>query len=184
MDATIDPDEWRDVLGDALIVRCRLPVGPARGAPPSPEVTANLFDVLALVEQGLLSAREPRADDAGDDALARLERKVDVLVQLVLAQRRPEELPTRCVWVSRQGLVIAGADPLPIADGEDAPPRAIALVPSAALPWPCTVPVTDARWHDGALGLRFASDSASLDAALGRWIFRLHRRQIASARSG
>ncbi|MFN4262196.1 MAG: PilZ domain-containing protein [Thioalkalivibrionaceae bacterium] len=206
-------DVWSDVLGHDLVVETSLPMGLASEPLPSTEVTARLMDVLALVEQGLLSARERRSDEELDSDLARIELKVDLLVQLVVAQQRPEGLPWATVRVSRRGMVIdeayelpwarrlvtrsardaTGAEPgpdgaaisphagMPSAGGDDL--RALAVAVSPALPWPCVIPVESALWRGRALGVRFSSNSATLDEALGRWVFRLHRRQVALARS-
>lgn len=169
-------EAWRHVLGDGLVVSLALPLAPS-DRPASPEASVvRLLDLVAVLEDG---TREPdpgdRSSPASFQTLQRLEAKVDILTQLVLGVLRvriPEPVP---LSISSEGLVAPG-ELLPI----DC--RRVELYPCSWLYEPLVLELGTVSAHDGRHGALWQSRDPALREALGRWVFRMHRRELARRR--
>ena len=175
-----------ELFQDSISCELALPAEFRPGsAAPRQGVAESLLRAIALVE-------DPRADDASDErgelpqAVLRLEAKVDLLLSLLgqLARRGSDSLPLRPVRWSRRGIRLetgARSSALPGSAG------VLSLQPAEWLPEHLELPVVVlAEAANGAGGhflwLRFAELGGSLETALERHLFRLHRRQVADAR--
>jgi hypothetical protein len=119
-----------------------------------------------------------------ETALQRLDAKLDLILDLlcrVLAREQPPHLPRPLRW-SRLGAEVITQSPL--VEGER---RLLTLELRSGLSLPLRLPVevlatepvddtSQRAW------LAFPADSAPLESALERFLFRQHRRQIAAAR--
>ncbi|WP_045737002.1 PilZ domain-containing protein [Xanthomonas sp. MUS 060] len=141
--------------------------------------------------RGLAQVEDLRAEDGSDERgdaslhLQRMDAKLDLMLVLLgrLARQHEDILPLRPVRWSRRGIRLelskhSGA--LPAAAG------LLRLQPSDWLPDHLELPVrvldeaNDAgRFH---LWLQFETQPPSMEEAMERHLFRLHRRQIASSR--
>lgn len=128
----------------------------------------TLLQALASLE----SARE-RDGDGGDPALARLEAKVDLALQLIAELlRREARLPDpTAVSLSSSGLSWHGSAPLHSTG-------VVALYLSPRLPWPLMLPVQ----ITGVAGERVQARLLHLDEDSQTWLdrtlFRHHRRSV------
>lgn len=129
----------------------------------------SLLQALASLE----SSRERDGDSAGDPALARLEAKVDLALQLISELlRREARLPDpTAVSLSSSGLCWHGSAPLH-ATG------VVALYLAPRLPWPLMLPVQ----ITGVAGERVHARLLHLDEDSQTWLdrtlFRHHRRSV------
>ncbi len=143
-----------------------------------------LLRALAVLEDS--RAEEPDERGPVDQAVRRLEAKVDLLVNLVgsLLQRDQPADPVRAVQWSVRGLAVELPDvDASLSPGGDALLR---LQPSDALPEAMHLPVRVlAIESDGAgqrLWLAFDALPPTLEALLERHLFRVHRRAVAGSR--
>lgn len=167
-------EEWRDVLGEGLTVSLELPVASSDRMPSRNEGAARLLDAIAALEDGVLG-RGLKEEPASPE-LQRIELKIDLLTDLVsslLADRIP---PRRRVWISGDGLVLPSAVLDPGADR-------VALYPSHWLAQPLVLELDGLVCRDGCRGASWRSPDPVLREALGRWVFRLHRREVARRRT-
>jgi len=139
-----------------------------------------LLHALAVVEDGL---RNDDPDQPSDQALHRLEAKVDLLMGLVAGLCASiDDEPSQVLLWSARGACILTSSPLPVgAQGR------FRVKPADWLPSPLVLPAavlaneTTADGENRAL-LGFGPLSPGLQAALERHLFRVHRRAIAESR--
>jgi len=161
--------DWTRVLGEGLRVEARLVATPTSAAATLPEAASRLLDGLPLLE-------ENSADEGGGRDYQRLEIKLDLLIDVLgvwFSERLP---PPSALSLSAEGLVF----PRTLCpEGAEC----IALYPSSRLPQPLVLELSD--WHCSGdwCGARWASPDTGLRDALGRWVFRLHRRALARERA-
>ncbi|WP_201068779.1 MULTISPECIES: PilZ domain-containing protein [Thiorhodovibrio] len=163
---------WDNCLGSELAFAVSLPLGPTGAEITDQGLAARLLDALAVVESALPSLR---VDDKPQDACARLELKLDLLMHLlgnVLSERLPPARPAR---LSPRGLVLAAG----VISARD---NRLAIYPSPQLPLPLVLGIDGLECRGDACGARWMPLDPVLRDALGRWIFRLHRREIARRR--
>lgn len=166
---------------------------PAAVLPPLPDESRRraaqaraetLLRALAVLEDSRVD--EPDERSPADQAVRRLEAKVDLLVSLVgaLLQRDQAADPARLLQWSSRGVAIE----LPVADVAFVPgaPALFRIQPSDALPEAMQLPATVLAVEPSPAGrrvwLRFDALPASLEDALDRHLFRMHRRAIAESR--
>ncbi|MCF1184765.1 PilZ domain-containing protein [Marichromatium gracile] len=169
-DAAI-PAAWRGVLGEGLAVTLVLALAPSRRPPTPAESGIRLLDAIAMLEDGGRGGR----DETPSLELQRLEAKVDLLMQLLTTWMQ-EQLPAPVsATLSAEGVV------LPVGLLETADDR-LELYPSTAFAQPLVLGLETVCELDGALGARWCFSDDGLREALGRWVFRMHRRAVARAR--
>jgi len=159
------------IPGEPDAASLRTAVGAAEG----------LLRALAVVEDH----RGEDTDDAGDKghAVQRIEAKLDLLTALIagLNSVRERQDPLRPLWWSAGGACLEGEQP-----AEPGATGWLSVQPADWLPQPMRLPVTvvAAEPYAGAwrLWLRFGPLPESLQAALERHVFRVHRRAIAELR--
>lgn len=162
-------NDWNRVLGEDLRVEVIMVAAPTTAPPSLSEAACRLLDGLPLLEEG-----------GGEDGLSRdcqrLEQKLDLIIDLLGAQLSERLPPPEPLTLSAKGLVLP-------ARFRPECGACIALYPSARLPQPLVLELRD--WHcaGDACGARWASEDARLRDALGRWVFRLHRRALARERA-
>lgn len=159
------------MLGDSLAVGMVLPVAPCDRAATTGDAAAHLLDAIAVLEEG------PSAHTKDEPApeIQRLELKIDLLTDLVsslLADRVPSPVE---VLVSGAGVVL----PADILGPEQ---RRLQLYPSQWLAQPLILELGTPVFRSGALGAAWGSPDPTLRDALGRWVFRMHRRDVARRR--
>jgi len=165
-------DDWRDVLGDGVVVSLELPVAPSARAVTASDTLARLLESIAALEDGppVRQKDEPPAPE-----LQRLEMKIDLLTDLVsslLADRIPRPAG---ILVSGEGLVAPAALIPPDCDR-------LELYPCHWLAQPMVLELGPLRYRDGRCGAPWRASGPALRDALERWVFRLHRRDIARRR--
>lgn len=165
-------EDWRDVLGEGLAVTLELPVAPSVRLPTSSDAAAHLLDALAVLE-----AAPPggAADDPPPPELARLELKIDLLMDLVTTLLADKIPACATVRISGEGLVLP-ADLLAPAGAR------IELYPCRWLAQPLVLDLHDLRCRAGECGALWGTPDQGLREVLRRWVFRLHRREIARRR--
>lgn len=147
-------------------------------------VAESLLRSIALVEDGRSDDHDERNESS--QQLARLEAKLDLSLQLIgrLVRQQSDSLPLRPVRWSRRGIRLQVGPRNGSAAGTHGVVR---LQPSDWLPESVDLPVeVMAEAADGAgahyLWLRFSALGDSLEMALERHLFRVHRRQVADSR--
>lgn len=141
----------------------------------------NLLRALAVLEEG--RSDEPEERGAQEVTLVRIEAKLDLLAALVTAAIPPRDAdPIRPLRWSARGACLAVETPL--AAGT---PGLFRMQPAEWLPSPLVLPASVLACADDGAGrhaawLRFGPLPATLEAALERHLFRIHRRAIAEAR--
>lgn len=150
-----------------------------------PGVAETLLRSVALVED---NRGADDGDERGESSLQvqRLEAKLDLMMVLLgrMVRQHSEELPLRPLRWSRQGLRLDLGARTGAAVGAAGIVR---MQPSEWLPDHVDLPVSvlaEAANGNGGhhLWLRFRDLGDSLEMALERHLFRLHRRQVAEAR--
>ncbi|NEV60488.1 PilZ domain-containing protein [Thiorhodococcus minor] len=164
-------EEWRDVLGDSLAVSLNLPVAPCDRPATTGDAAAHLLDAIAVLEEG------PPAHTKDEPApeIQRLELKIDLLTDLVsslLADRIPEPAE---VLISGAGMVL----PAGVLGAGD---ERVQLYPGQWLAQPLILELGTRVVREGAAGASWGSPDPTLRDALGRWVFRMHRREVARRR--
>jgi len=160
------------VLGDGLAVSLELPVAPSARALTTNDAAARLLDAVAVLEDG--APGHPKEEPQPPE-LQRLELKIDLLTDLVsslLADRIPRRL---CIWISSDGLVLPASVLEPDCDR-------VELYPSQWLAQPLVLEIGRPICRSDACGALWHSPDPGLRDALGRWVFRLHRREVARRR--
>lgn len=166
--------DWRDVLGEGLAVSLELPVAPSTRPPTASAAAAHLLEALAVLEA---EPQRRAKDDPPAPELTRLELKIDLLMDLVtalLADRIPQCAP---VTISRDGVVL----PATLLTRNC---RRIALYPCRWLAQPLVLELDVIRCLDRNCGATWRAPDRELGEVLSRWIFRLHRREVARQRLG
>lgn len=143
----------------------------------------SLLRALAVIDDGIGRGDDP--DQPPDPALLRLEAKLDLLTLLVadLAGAQAAQDVQRALRWSARGveLVLDQA-------AQPGTPGVFRVRASDWLPSPLVLPAQVVAAAPDAAGTRvwlaFAPSSPSLEAALERHVFRIHRRDIAQRRRG
>ncbi len=164
-------DDWQDVLGDGLAVNLEIPAATCAHHATSDNAAAHLLDAIAVLEDG---AQNHTKDDLSPE-LQRLELKVDLLIDLassLLSDRIPEPV---CLRISSEGLVL----PARVLESDS---DRIQLYPSQWLAQPLVLELGTVRQRGDACGASWRSPDPELRDALGRWVFRMHRREVARRR--
>ncbi len=165
-------EDWWEVLGEGLRVSLQLPVAPSERSITATDVATQLLDAIALLEDG---PQGVVGDDPPSPELLRLEVKVDLLMNLVSASLA-DKIPRRTsVTLSSGGLVLP-ASVLPAAADR------IELFPCHWLWQPVVLGLGEVRTRGEERGAAWGSPDPGLRDALGRWVFRMHRREVARRR--
>jgi hypothetical protein len=165
-------EDWRDVLGDGVAVSMDLAAAPSARPATASDAAARLLDAIAVLEDGPLAhakKEEPSAE------FQRLELKIDLLTDLVcslLSDRIPRPLR---LWVSGAGLVLPASV---LAPGSER----VELYPSQWLAQPLILEIGPVICRGGDCGAAWRSIDRALRDALERWVFRMHRREVARQR--
>lgn len=177
------------LFGQALVCRDEL----ACTLTPGPDTAAEIQRHQAMAERLLRSATlaesatpEDPEHSPQDAALLRIEAKVDLTLELLgrmLAAEQPQSPPRPVRW-SRLGAQISAAQ-----ERVPGSRHLLSLQLPTGLSLPLRLPVEVLACTDDADGqhdlwLAFPADSCGLEAALERFLFRQHRRQIAASRRG
>src|SRR5690606_21425841 len=118
----------------------------------------------------------------GDHALPRIEAKLDLLTTLVAGMCRREDVdpPAALQWSARGARLVLAEPPAPGSSG------LFRVRPADWLPSALLLPATEIAREAGADGvrcwLRFDALPVTLEAALERHLFRIHRRAVAESR--
>lgn len=179
MDATsADRQLFDDTLSNELV----LPLGLEPLRPASLAGSEMRLRAIALVEDGRSDDSEERSELSA--TVHRLEAKLDLLLGLsasLAALHRPP-LPPANVRLSARGLRVE----LPASATLPSPLAAVTIQAADWLPDPVLLParLLATATGDGSQYLWLAFDNLSdgLQTELERYVFRLHRRQIASSR--
>lgn len=166
-------EEWRKTLGDGLSVTTELALGASNRPLTDPGLAQRLIESLDLFDD--TTARASRHEDESSPEIQRLEHKLDLLLHLVAESLHPERPPPIRVTLSEAGLVLPPGT-LP----EDCDRVEVYL--SRLLPQPCVLGVETPTPAGSAQVTRWRGVEGALGEALGRWIFRLHRREVAEKR--
>lgn len=182
-------DAEQQLFGQALVSRDEL----ACTLTPGPETLAEIQRHQAMAERLLRSSTvaegaspEDPEHSPQDAALLRIEAKVDLTLELLgrmLAAEQPQSPPRPVRW-SRLGAQISAAHAR--APGSH---HLLSLQLPTGLSLPLRLPVkvlacTERSDGQHDLWLVFPTDTCGLEAALERFLFRQHRRQIAASRRG
>lgn len=163
---------WQDVLGEGLAVTLDLSLAASTRPVMPDEAAVHLLDAIAILEDGV---QGHGMEDSPPPEFQRLEAKIDLLLQMLstwLQQRLPERAS---VTMSADGLVLP-AELLPEAVDR------IELYLSDCLTQPLVMQVTELRRVGGMAGLCWGSTDRALRDAMSRWVFRMHRRDVARRR--
>lgn len=179
----------RCLFGDALVCSDEL----AWSLTPGPERPDEVLRHQAIAERLLRSAASAEASGPEDSehapqeaALLRMEAKIDLALELLgrmLAAEQPHSAPSPARWSRLGAQVLAASERAPGSR------HLLSLQLPTGLNLPLRLPVEvlacEAREAGQyALWLAFTPASAGLEAALERFLFRQHRRQIAAHRRG
>jgi hypothetical protein len=163
--------DWQDILGDGLAVTLELPIAPSDRSPTAPDVAARLLDAIAVLEA------EPNrsSDELVAPELVRLELKLDLLMDLVTTLL-VDQLP-RCVPIhlSASGIVLPAAV-LPSTCTR------LAIYPCHWLAQPLVLELHHHQIRGTQCGAHWQSPDLGLHEVLRRWVFRVHRREVARRR--
>jgi len=163
--------DWHNILGDGLIVTLELPLAASDRPPTTPDVAVRLLDAIAVLET------EPTrgADDPAPPELVRLELKLDLLMDLVTTLLVNQLPPCVPLFLSSEGIVLPAAL-LP----SDC--TRLAIYPCHWLAQPLVLEIDDLQQQGARCGARWHSPDYGLGEVLRRWVFRLHRREVARRR--
>lgn len=165
-------EDWRDVLGDGLMVTLDLPVSASERSLTPSESVVHLLDAIAVLEE---TPQAHGKDEAPSPEMVRLEMKIDLLMDLVttlLADRIPASVS---VVMSEEGCVLPSAI---LSKGADR----LEIYPCQWLGQPIVLQLAEVRAEGEWCGATWASTDSHLRDALGRWVFRTHRRDVARRR--
>lgn len=176
------------LFGDALACHTDMPAAYRSRAPQSESVERALAHAelvlrsLALIED---TVHEESDDKARDLGLLRVEAKLNLVLETLASILRSQrsELPLQGVIWSRHGAELVFPDRDPPAQGF------LLLQPLAWVPQRLELPVrllaAEPQAGEGTrVWLRFDPQPASLESALEKHLFRLHRRQLAARKPG
>lgn len=170
----MDAESENDFLGEDLRVTTALLIGPSSKPPTDPLLAQRLIESLDLFDDGQPRAVASHEEEATPE-IQRLERKLDLVLYLVAESLHPQRPSPVEATLSVRGLALP-ADTLP-ADCER-----VEVYLSRLLPQPCVFGV-ETPTRVGARQLtRWTGLDDALADAIGRWIFRLHRREVAGKR--
>ncbi|WP_019626135.1 PilZ domain-containing protein [Thioalkalivibrio sp. ALJT] len=170
----MDQTSENEFLGEELRVSCPLMIGPSRRPLTDPVLAQRLIERLDLFDDS--QSRGPSAhEDEVAPEIQRLEHKLDLLLHLVAESLHPERPDPVAVTLSTCGLVLP-AGTLP----EDCDRVEVYL--SRLLPQPCVLGVETPTTRGTQQFTRWTGIEGPLEEAIGRWIFRLHRREVAEKR--
>lgn len=183
--ASIHHPAEAELFDETLSCDLSLPADFVRGSRPVRSALAeHLLRSIALVEDGRGEDHEERNESS--QATQRMDAKLDLVLMLLgrLVRQQGEPLPLRPLRWSRRGIRLELGPRSGAAVGSAGVVR---LQPSDWLPDHVDLPVDVlAEAANGAGGtylwLRFANLGDTLEMALERHLFRVHRRQIAEAR--
>lgn len=165
-------EDWRDVLGDGLAVTLELPVAASDRMPTTSDSAAHLLDAIAVLEAG---PQGHAMEDTLPPELARLELKIDLLMDLVTTLLA-DKIPKRSrVTLSSDGLVLPAT-----AIASDC--ERLELYPCHWLAQPLVLELGKIRCRDHECGATWRSPDYGLREVLRRWVFRMHRREVARRR--
>lgn len=165
-------DDWRDVLGEGVVVALELPLASSTRPVTASDTLARLLESIAALEDG--PPARPK-DEPPAPELQRLEMKIDLLTDLVsslLADRIPRPVG---ILVSGVGLVA----PVAVVPADC---TRVELYPCHWLAQPLVLELGPSRSRDGMCGAPWRAAGPVLRDALERWVFRLHRRDVARRR--
>lgn len=164
---------WRNILGDDLAVTLNLPVVTSQQTAMPPEFAARFLDVLAAIEDG---SSRPSKDQQRSPELERIEYKLDLLMYLLSAAQPGQLPPPVKAILSTTGLVLP-------AHTLAADTTTVAIYLCRWLSQPLVLALDPLVIQHGGCGARWqAVDSVALQNALSRWVFRLHRQEVARQR--
>jgi hypothetical protein len=179
----------RRLFGEALVCSDEL----VWTLTPGPERADEILRHQAMAERLLRSAASAEATSPEDpehspqdSALLRMEAKIDLALELLgrmLSAEQPQSAPRPVRWSRLGAQVVASSDR---AAGSR---HLLSLQLPTGLNLPLRLPVEVLACEEReagqyALWLAFTPASAGLEAALERFLFRQHRRQIAAHRRG
>ncbi|MGM0553435.1 MAG: PilZ domain-containing protein [Pseudomonadota bacterium] len=168
-------EDWRPMLGDGLSVTTELSLGPSSRPLTDPGLAQRLIEGLDLFDDMHgLSRGSPHEDESYAD-IQRLEHKLDLLLHLVADSLHPQRPPPIEVTLSERGLVVPDGT---LPEGCDR----VEVYLSRLLPQPCVLGVESPTRVNSAQVARWRGVDGALTEALGRWVFRLHRREVAEKR--
>ncbi len=165
-------EDWQAVLGEGLAVTLELPVAATVRMPTTSDAAAHLLDAIAVLEAG---SQGQASDELLPPEFVRLELKLDLLMDLVttlLADKIPRRVP---VTLSREGLVLP-------ATALAADCERIELYPCQWLAQPLVLEIGRIKIRGHDCGAVWRSPDHGLKEVLGRWVFRMHRREVAQRR--
>lgn len=169
----MDAQSEDEFLGEDLRVTTALMIGPSSKPPTDPLLAQRLIESLDLFDDGQRAVASHEEETTPE--IQRLERKLDLVLYLVAESLHPQRPSPVETTLSVCGLALP-ADTLP-ADCER-----VEVYLSRLLPQPCIFGV-ETPTRVGARQLtRWTGLDDALADAIGRWIFRLHRREIAGKR--
>ena len=172
--ADMDESGQDEFLGEELRVTTDLMIGPSGRPTTDPVLAQRLIESLDLFDDTHSRGSMPHEDEAAPE-VQRLEHKLDLLLHLVAESLHPERPDPVAVTISGHGIVLP-AGTLP----EDCDRVEVYL--SRLLPQPCVFGVETPTTRGGQQMTRWVGVEGPLGEAIGRWIFRLHRRDIAEKR--
>ncbi|AFL72424.1 PilZ domain-containing protein [Thiocystis violascens] len=165
-------EDWRDVLGEGLAVTLELPVAPSDRMPTTSDAASRLLEAIAVLEA------EPQGhakEDPVTPELARLELKIDLLMDLVTTLLA-DKIPRRSrVGLSGDGLVLPAT--VLTSDCER-----IEVFPCHWLAQPLVLELSRVQCRGDECGATWRSPDDGFKEVLRRWVFRMHRREVARRR--
>lgn len=171
-----------ELFSDALTCEERMPAQflPASPDDATPDELADAAEHL-LRTLGHIDESHADGDDdrlANEPALLRLEAKLNLVLRLVADMARHERLPHADVRWSRRGIALTQPEGARL--GSTGRVR-LSLGPQYPLPleMPVRVIASDTVNGSARLRLRFEPHRPALEAAMERYLFRLHRRALA-----
>ncbi|WP_018880662.1 PilZ domain-containing protein [Thioalkalivibrio sp. ALE30] len=163
-----------EFLGEDLRVTTTLMIGPSQRPVTDPVLAQRLIESLDLFDDAHPRGAMPHEDE-GAPEVQRLEHKLDLLLHLVAESLHPERPDPVELVLSGHGMVLP-AGTLP----EDC--ERVEVYLSRLLPQPCVLGVETPTTRGGQQMTRWTGGEGALKEAIGRWIFRLHRREVAEKR--
>jgi hypothetical protein len=165
-------EDWRDVLGEGLTVALELPIAGSERELTTSDAVAHLLDAIAVLEE---NPQAHAKEEPPPPELARLELKIDLLMDLVTTLLA-DKIPKRSsILVSNDGCVFPAG--VMVRDS-----RRLELYPCHWLAQPVVLELGQVRCLGDQCGARWGSPDPNLRDALGRWVFRMHRRDVARRR--
>jgi hypothetical protein len=164
---------WRDILGEDLAVTLNLPVTTSRCEAMQIESAVRLLEIIAVIEDG---SHNRNTDEQPSPDLERIEMKLDLLIYLFSASLNTQIPEPVTILVSADGFVL----PEPYLPDET---KRIAIYVCTWLKQPLVLDIDSIHKRNGESGARWQHNDLTLRNALSRWIFRVHRREVARKRA-